>query len=387
MMSAEAQSPSTEEKFDNLLIDIARVNKLIGRRSPGEVRFEESEQSDARRELLHVEKIAIRSKEVMAMSEANFIDSLSQHLHHTILDEFSRMTSHAGDVYKQVLNLTDDVTDMIDALATKACSVKKLEPIAAGMPWLYDELIKILNSPKHRRRDSKGRIVVVETLRTALSFMGIDNLKLLFPALVLKRTLPTITDPYPQIKQRTWQYGLACALSARELAKFSNVKPYDAYVMAMISVVGRNIVGRAYFKLFDHTHKAQLLSAQEQKYPDLHEGLLKVLPSANYLTAMQNEYADKLAADMFEHMVFKRLAITEPMRQLADFPILDTEDGLARVVYQARTYAQFRMLWEQKVISKEEAKRMLGPCDFPTGSLDILQKLDLRQLPLEVDVD
>ena len=56
--------PPINERFDNLLIAPARVSQMMGRRSPGEVAFAQSEQGDARRRLLHVEKVAIKNKQL-----------------------------------------------------------------------------------------------------------------------------------------------------------------------------------------------------------------------------------------------------------------------------------------------------------------------------------
>lgn len=48
-MTTPSAPISVEEKFENLLISPERVIKMLGKRMPGEISFEQSEQGDARR--------------------------------------------------------------------------------------------------------------------------------------------------------------------------------------------------------------------------------------------------------------------------------------------------------------------------------------------------
>ncbi|RDV26713.1 HDOD domain-containing protein [Alteromonas aestuariivivens] len=385
MTDTAATLPSIDERFDNLLISQARVHQMLGRRSPGEVRYEESEQADARRELLHVEKVALRDLERKALSDASFLDSLRNNLHNSLITELKQQTDNSRTLFNQVLNLTDDATQMLDNLALKASTISKIEPYAAAQPWLYDELIQTVNSPAHRRKDSRGRVIQVESLRTALSFLGIDNLRLQLPLYVYKRTLPVITDPYPTIKHQLWQYGLGTAVTARELTKFYTAKPTDAYVLGLLSNIGRCAIHRLYFRLFDKLHRQALQEAQNKRQREIHDGLLQVQPSANFLIALQNEYADKFTADLFEHMLFKRLNLTNPMRQIAK---ADWEPGsLAHILHLARCYTRFRMLRPRRYIEKDEAKAYLLSLKYPTGALESLKELDIFQPPLAEEAE
>ena len=56
--------PTIDDRFENMIISPERVLEMLGRRKVGEVSFEQSEQGDARRLLLRVEKVAIE-KELM----------------------------------------------------------------------------------------------------------------------------------------------------------------------------------------------------------------------------------------------------------------------------------------------------------------------------------
>lgn len=53
--------PTIDDRFENMIISPERVLEMLGRRKVGEVSFEQSEQGDARRLLLHVEKVALKT--------------------------------------------------------------------------------------------------------------------------------------------------------------------------------------------------------------------------------------------------------------------------------------------------------------------------------------
>lgn len=380
-MTDDKSLPSFDERFDNLLIAQERVFKMLGRRSPGEVRYEESEQGDARRELLHVEKVAIKNKALQEKHEASFIDSVRFDLHELVMHQLNIQLENSENLYQKVLSLTDDTADMLDLISLRTATVSRIEHFAAGQTWLYDELMQIVNSPAHRRRDSKGRVIVVESLRTALSFIGIENLRIILPSLVFKRTLPQVTDPYPQIKHKLLQYTYGTAVAAQELARFTSVKPLDAYMLGMLSNLGRCAIIRLYFRLFDAVQRSMLEEAQRNRQRDVHDALLKIRPSANYLIALQNEYADKVSADIFEHMNFKRLAIVAPMRQIANSEPV-ASGTLAEVLVQARHYTQVRMGYQSRVLEKKELKPLLLQRKYPSGAIESLKDTDIFQLPV-----
>jgi len=69
-MTMGATTPPTID-FENMIISPERVLEMLGRRKVGEVSFEQSEQGDARRLLLHVEKVAIENKRLQEKTEAS----------------------------------------------------------------------------------------------------------------------------------------------------------------------------------------------------------------------------------------------------------------------------------------------------------------------------
>ncbi|MGB2427306.1 MAG: histidine kinase, partial [Alteromonas sp.] len=176
--SLDNQYAILKHRFECLMISTSKANDLTGRELPGYVKYEDSEQGFARRELLQVEKQAIESKQFDEINNQSYVDSVRNEFHRTLLQHFEVELQDYTSVYHRILNLNEALPDLLDLLAVNACTIARLEPIAARIPWLYDELLKIVNAPQNRRRDSRGRLIEVETLRAALSFINIDNLQL-----------------------------------------------------------------------------------------------------------------------------------------------------------------------------------------------------------------
>lgn len=368
------------------MVSSSKANALIGKAMPGLVTYEESEQGYARRELLNVEKLAIENKKLREITDESYVDSVRNQFHQVLLKQFDEQIADTSTLYYDVLGFNDALPELLDMLAIKASSIARLEPLAARIPWLFDELIKVVNSPQHRRKDSRGKVIVVETLRTALSFINIDNLKMLVPALAYRRTIPQITDPYPQIKSRAWQSSLGIALTAHQLADSVGVRENDAFVLGILQGIGRNAITRLYFKLFERVQREELESAQYDKLRDKHDALTKITPSSNFLLALWSDFGDTVVASIIEHMQFKRVFITDAARVLSQ-PDDHSDFPMAKLIDQARIYSQYRMLSSHKLIDVDESKAILRHSQLPIREIERLKKLNIHTLPLNIKPD
>lgn len=383
MTISAAAPPPVDERFENLLISPERVVKMLGKRNISSVSYEQSEQGDARRRLLHVEKVAIENKRLHAKSEATYIDSVNHYVHDIILSELTEHLSQTSDVFSNILNLPSEISDLLDAISVRAASISKIEPFVAAIPWMYDELIQAVNTPTFRRRDSKGQIIVVESLRTALSFLGIENLRLLFPTIILKRAMPQVTDPFPCIKLKFTEYAKGTAVTAQHLAAMGNIRPVDAFTLGTLSNLGRCAVIRLYFKLFDKVQLHLLDECRQDKEHKRHQALLKLAPSANYLIALQDEFADSVSADLLEAMMLDRMPIGKAMRQSANREPCE-ENTLSKLLNQARTYTQIRMLHQSRLVEMSDIKPLLREQNYPAGALEKLKSVDIFSLPVSL---
>ncbi|WP_034475194.1 HDOD domain-containing protein [Aestuariibacter salexigens] len=384
-----SQQPSVQEtinyRFDQLFLGLDNVQEKLGVSLAGKVNFEQTEQANARRELLRVEKLAIRDKELNAKSEQSYIDSMRDMVHVALREELDDVLKDTDFLFRKVLGLDNELAPLLDLLTVKAATIPRIESAAVAIPWLFDDLTKFVNSPKYRRLDAKGNVVTVDTLRTALSFVGIDNLKIVVPSLSFRRTIPQITDPYPQLKTRIWEFALGTALSCQAIAPLCKVDPSHAYTLGLFHDLGRNIVTKLYFRLFDKTQRAALVEAQRDKKHDEHDALTKIAPSGDYLLELINELGASLSAKMVSMMDLKRVFISTAMQEYAQNVPVTEMTPLSRVLLQGVNYTKYRMLKAYRLINVEEAKAFLVPLRMPNGALSTLKTVDLRHMHLDMD--
>ena len=81
----ESQYAILKHRFASLMISTSKANSLVGKTSPGIVRYEESEQGSARRKLLNVEKEAIEDRKLQEINDESYVDSVRNEFHQILL--------------------------------------------------------------------------------------------------------------------------------------------------------------------------------------------------------------------------------------------------------------------------------------------------------------
>lgn len=371
-------------RFNHLTISVRLAQKAMGMETES-IAFELTEQSDARRKLLRVEKQAMRDKQLNQRSHQSFVNSIREMLHGEIVERLEKRLEDPDELFHEVLGFDDRLPELLDLLSTKACSISHIERSAASMPWLYDELIKLINTPKYRRYDAKGKVVVVESLKVALSFLGVENLKMIIPSIALRRCLPQITDPFPEIKNKIQEAAIGTAMSCKRLAQVSDVDEYTTFILGMLHDLGKIVVVRLFFKLFDEVQREALIEAQNGRKRDEHLALGEIQPSDDFISRLIDQYSYPLSANFIEIMNFKRLFVATAMNEFAENKAVIHMTPFGKVLSQAVAYNRYRTLKLSKMISMDEAKEFLRQFHFPKGALSVLKNTDLRELDLETE--
>lgn len=381
-----SEKPNIRTEIDNryyhLLMGLQTGQRAAGIEVEGKVKAEQSEQFNARRKLLDVEKIAVRDKELNARSRQNYLDNISSIVHDEVCSRMQTKIDDVEELSSNILGVDDGLGKLYDVLSVKAASIAKIEPLVADIPWLARELMEVANSPRYRKTDRLGKVVKFEQLRMALSFFGIENLKLIIPSLTVQRWIPKVTDPYPAFKQKISEQITATALSCQKLAEFSKVDPFHAYLLGTYHELGKLAISKMFFKYFDKVQQEAIVEAHKEQKRDEHAALqdVKIDPDV-WLATMWNQSFD-IAAKTILHMNMKRVFIANGMQELADNVALTEMSPMARVLDQGRCYASYRVLKSYKLINMEEAKEYLRTCRMPKGAVAALKNVDVRQVTL-----
>ena len=193
------------------------ISKDFAHSQKGEIfvaKYQDSEQADRRRELLAVEQRANKEKVIEEHGQKQFVSEVSTKLlakvHQKIIDEFDNKET----LFSQTLKIETSACDILELISVKAASIKRITPLVNSLPWLADNLINLVNKPQYRKRSD----VKVTEASLAVSYIGLDNLKMVMPTFILKHWLPASTAPFGAMKRKLWQDSLAIAMATKILA-------------------------------------------------------------------------------------------------------------------------------------------------------------------------
>ncbi|GAB3013188.1 HDOD domain-containing protein [Bowmanella dokdonensis] len=374
-----------EERFSALLLGL-ELAKQLSLCEPNEDQPAFATDSDGR-QLLMVEKVARRDKKLNQSSHQSFLDQLQDRIQDEILIRLDDRLQDTEHLYNKLLGVHENLPDILDVMSVRAASIGRLEPLVATVSWLSTDLIKMINMPKYRRTNSKGKVIPVDNLRVALSFLGLENLKMVIPSLVFRRWIPQITDPYPSIKTRLWEQAIGTGLACKKIAQVCQLDEGHAFTLGMFHEVGKLVLTRLYFRLFDEVVRDAVHEAHEARMKEEHSALTELTPSGTGLLAIYDKYAASVSSRLIKRMDFRRVCIAPAMEEFAaNLPVREMSP-MGKVLRQGDAYNKYRMLKTYRLINMDEAKMYLRDLMMPAGALSLLKATDLRHLNLTFDED
>jgi hypothetical protein len=343
------------------------------------VDFQGSEQENRRRELLSVEVKAQQEKIVAAHGEEHFkkqvMATFFAQVNKQVNDEFD----NKAYLYNSVLSIEDAAPTILELLSLRATSINKIKPLATSLPWLANDLINLVNKPQYRKRAD----VQVNDAKLALSYIGLDNLKLVMPTFILKHWLPVSTAPFSLMKRKLWNDSLSIALAASVLTENTGINSYTAFATGMLSNVGKLAITRCFLSTYNRMYKQELREAFEAKDKRLHNILTQIENPPELLLEQLILRSSKLSAELIELMNFDRLHITEAMFDLAYAETIEKMSPVAQIVTKAKVYVTYRNLAKENLIDDEAATLLLKSAKLTKAEISLLRKSDIDHIKLK----
>jgi hypothetical protein len=339
---------------------------------------QESEQENRRRELLAVEQQAQREKLLAEHAKAQFKEHITVKIDRTFTSRLLQLLDSPEKLYQSVLQVNQAAPDALELLSLNAASLKRVTPLIKSVPWLAQELVHLVNKPQYRKRAD----VIVQDPALAVNYLGIENLQLTLPTFMLKRWLPVSTQPFPLLKRKLWNDSFAIGLATKNLAEAANIDSFTAFTAAMFSNIGYFTVTRCYLALFQDIHSKALRKAFENKDKRLHDVLLTIKPPADVLLNLLVEKSHLLSAQLVEMMQFERLAITEPLFDIAYIDDIDKMHPIAQLIIKAKAYVDCRSLQQDNLLTDEEKQQCYQLVRITEADLALLRKADIDHLKL-----
>ena len=337
-----------------------------------------SEQENRRRELLSVEVEAQKNKIIEEHGQKHFQESVSQNFYNQVRTQINSKFDNKEHLYSQVLNIEDAAPAILEKLSMRAASINQIKSLAVSLPWLASDLINLVNKPQYRKRAN----VKVSEPALALSYIGLDNLKLVMPTFFLKHWLPNSTAPYSLMKRKLWNDSLSIALATSALAKEQNLDTFFAFTTGMLANIGQLAVTRCFLITYQNLLHVELQQAYKNKDKRLHDVLGKMNTSPDLLLEQLMMRSSQLSADLVELMQFERLPIVEPIFDLAYGQDINKMSHMAQLVAKAKAYVTFRSLAKEELINSDEVKLLFKSVNLNAAEITLLKKSDIDHLKL-----
>ena len=343
-----------------------------------QVQQQDSEQTNPRRELLAIETAAKQEKIIKSHGQTHFKTQMMEKFFASLTTQVNKEFDNTENLYHNVLHIEDAAPSILEILSVKAASLKRIIPLANSLNWLADELVNLVNKPQYRKRAD----VQVTNSNLAISYIGLDNLKLVMPTFMLKHWLPASTSPFPLMKRKLWNNGLSVALAASVLAEEEGVDTFTAFSAGMLSNIGYLAVTRCFLQTYHELHKEELQQAYENKDKKLYDALIDFTLSPELILEQLIARNGKIAADMVELMRFDRLQITEAVFDLGYTSTFNNMCAVAKIVAKAKAYITFRSLAKEELISNAEAKALLSSVNSTPQNIALLKSNDIDHIKL-----
>lgn len=390
-LSVSQLAATLNSRFEHLLVSLDEAVVLSGQKTEKQKIMEDSEQADARRELLFVEEVAIKNREEIHQQENQFIRQVEAEFHESLIRDLAEKFKNTEFVLKKVLGFDPEIGKILDVLYTESCSTSRLEASIQEMDWLQDAIIKFVKHPKYRRLDSKGKLIVISSLRSALSFVGIESLRTLLPALIAKRSLPSKSEAFPDLQKHLWEYTLGTGKACRAVAEKDGMKWYLGYNIGLLSTLGRSAITKLYLRSFEGKLREKIIEARKNNNRMQAQALNTLVPSHKYLLSLWALYADKLTNDLVASFKCRWLMISiglEDYTQIKEVSIAHVREKnlhpLTELLFRCQGYMQFKMMKSNGLLSKQTSMVYLRNFGIVSDDVVLLMKTNLTGIEIQI---
>jgi len=378
-------------RFEQLLLSLDEAIILSGQKTELMKMLEDSEQAESRRKLLMVEELANKQREIAATAENNFMHEIESQFHRTLIPDLEKRFNDIDDLLYKVLDFDLAIGKLLDILYTEACSVSRLVQCIEKVHWLERSILQFIRQPKYRRVDSQGHPIILKTISSALSFIGIESLRSLIPVLIAKHCMPPHSEFTPDLQKHLWLYTIGTGNIAKALAEKRGIKPHFGFNLGLLSNIGRSVIATMYLRSFDDKLREVIIDARKRNNPVQAKALASLKPSHRYLMSLWSRHAPQITSDIFNKLGCKWLLIGMGFEDYisirsVSYKYLEEHNlhPLTKLLFNAQGYMQFKMMQSHKLMSKEASMLYLRNFGIKSDDVAVVTKINLTGIELKI---
>ncbi|RUO38914.1 hypothetical protein CWE15_10450 [Aliidiomarina taiwanensis] len=379
---ALCESPDSSElaRLDKLFNSLLISFSFARREERGEVPEEES--AVLSRELLDIEQRRQDERDRRRASQTYLREAMSDELHERIYTALIDLLNEPERIHTRALNLSPESIELLDVLFARASSMKTIEETIKSLPWLCEDLIKMVNGPAFVNASDQRRVKVA-TITNALRFIGMDDLRLLVPVFCLRRWIPQSMEPFNLCRGKIRKSALSTGVAAQVIAEESGVvEPSKAFVVGLMHDLGKASLVRLYSLLFEDIQHAFLTELRYGNNSKRYNALLELRPSAHFLRDLNLHLSGRFASALFSEFELKYIPFHAVYTELNKAKSLQDFTGMGLTLYQAQRYSLFRTLYSEKLASSQDGKRLCAEAELSQRTLEALRSVNLKRLKL-----
>lgn len=332
-------------------------------------------QQDSDRSLLDIEAKAAQEKQKKQATEQEFKTYVSEFFHDKLFEYIDQRVADTDYVFSELIQYEPEVPKIFDACAANATGASQLEALISSIPWLKAQFLTRVNKPPFRQeRTTKP---TVEEVILGIRYIGVENTKVLLLAELAKKWLPHSTEPYSEYKLNYWKYTVATANCMRALAPVYKLNESVGFFFGLFHSIGMSLMLRLYLRAFDTVRVAQMKEANEAGRKDIEKVLDALEIDTSFVSEAVNKHTWQLSVHVFERLGLKYAVVLPAAKEVLAGVNYDEAMPLTRAIIQAKTYAQYKILQNARLIELDEAKAFLTHARINNTIITELNKVNL----------
>lgn len=226
-------------------------------------------------------------------------------------------------------------------------SLEQVEQSLQQDPIMASQVVKLANSAAFKRATKE-----VNSLKMAMSFVGMDSLKQIVTAASIGGVMKVSPIYFKLFGEKVWQHSLTTAKFCEAAAKEQGLDPYAAFFVGLIHDIGKIAVFKA------------LVDAIQQAMPG-------VQPGSVHFRKMMSSMSKQLTVNIVRDWDLPAVII-EPLQQHMTYKAMSEPPALTKILVESKLLSEISLLLEAKLITLLDAELILIKHNIEPSKIELL---------------
>ncbi len=278
--------------------------------------------------------------------------------------------------------ISENLMAAINILNTRAASISRIKPLLQKETALLINMVNLLNRFGVGQKTS-GKPLELKDAELSLSFLGIDQLRLLLPYLIVHESLKDSGRKFNQTSRKIWQHVQITAEAARQLAKGNDkVNSDEIYIQAILHEIGTTYILHVIDECFEQASRDMGKLAKENGASEVSHQVSEIKSAAPVLDKLLPLRASTISSRLASHYKLSHLSLANTLDELATVLTFDELGPSARLIAQGRAYAVFKQMFKAQLMTKTQASEYLRYYQLDSDNIRMLNQVRFLKVPI-----